>query len=52
MDPKDYVLQSFPTSEQQTLDTVLDAAAEAALTFVRQGLDTAMNRFNGTVEKT
>jgi len=30
---------------------VLDAAAEAALVFVREGLDTAMNRYNGTVEK-
>ena len=51
MDPKDYVLQTFSASEQQTLDTSLDAAAEASLTFVRQGLDTAMNRFNGAVEK-
>ncbi len=51
MDPKDYVLQTFSSSEQQTLDTTLDAAAEACLTFVRQGLDTAMNRFNGAVEK-
>jgi peptidyl-tRNA hydrolase, PTH1 family len=51
MDSKDYVLQSFPSAEQQMLDTVLDAAAEAALVFVREGLDTAMNRYNGTVEK-
>jgi len=51
MDSKDYVLQSFPSGDQQMLDTVLDAAAEAALVFVREGLDTAMNRYNGTVEK-
>jgi peptidyl-tRNA hydrolase, PTH1 family len=51
MDAKDYVLQSFASAEQQTLDTVLDAATDAALTFVREGLDTAMNRFNGAVEK-
>jgi PTH1 family peptidyl-tRNA hydrolase len=51
MDSKDYVLQSFPSGDQQLLDTVLDAAAEAALVFVREGLDTAMNRYNGTVEK-
>jgi PTH1 family peptidyl-tRNA hydrolase len=51
MDPKDYVLQSFSSGEQPTLDTVLDAATDASLTFVREGLDTAMNRFNGAVEK-
>lgn len=51
MDAADYVLQSFHSSEQQMLDTVLDTAAEAALTFVREGLEIAMNRFNGSIEK-
>lgn len=51
MDSADYVLQSFPAADQQMLETVLDSAAEAALLFVREGLDTAMNRFNGSVEK-
>jgi PTH1 family peptidyl-tRNA hydrolase len=52
MDAADYVLQSFHTSEKQTLDSVLDTASDAALTFIREGLDTAMNRYNGSVEKT
>lgn len=51
MDAADYVLQSFHTNDRQMLDTVLDSAAEAALLFVREGLETAMNRFNGSVEK-
>jgi peptidyl-tRNA hydrolase, PTH1 family len=51
MESSDYVLQSFQQADQQILDSVLDAAAEAALLFVREGLDTAMNRYNGSVEK-
>jgi PTH1 family peptidyl-tRNA hydrolase len=51
MDAADYVLQPFHSSEQQMLDSVLDSASDAALTFVREGLETAMNRFNGSVEK-
>lgn len=52
MDAADYVLHPFHKSELQTLDSVLDTASEAVLTFVREGLDSAMNRFNGSVEKT
>ncbi len=51
MEAADYVLQPFHSSDQQMLGTVLDAAAEAALLFVREGLDAAMNRYNGPVEK-
>jgi len=51
MDAADYVLKSFHANDRQMLDSVLDSAAEAALIFVREGLDTAMNRFNGSVEK-
>lgn len=51
MEASDYVLQPFSSADQPLLDSVLDAAAEAALLFVRDGLDTAMNRFNGSVEK-
>jgi PTH1 family peptidyl-tRNA hydrolase len=49
MDPKDYVLQDFPGDEMQTLSEVLDHAADAALTFVLDGLNKAMNQFNGDV---
>jgi peptidyl-tRNA hydrolase, PTH1 family len=51
MDAADYVLQPFHNSEQQMLDSVLETASEAAIAFVRDGLETAMNRFNGPVEK-
>ncbi len=51
MDAADYVLQTFHANDRQMLDSVLDSAAEAALIFVREGLDAAMNRYNGSVEK-
>jgi peptidyl-tRNA hydrolase, PTH1 family len=51
MDAADYVLQPFHNSEQQMLDSVLETASEAAIAFVRDGLEIAMNRFNGPVEK-
>ncbi|MBI5842638.1 MAG: aminoacyl-tRNA hydrolase [Chloroflexi bacterium] len=47
MDPKDYVLQNFSRDEQKILSEVLDRAADAALTFVTDGLNKAMNKFNG-----
>ena len=47
IDPKDYVLQNFPKDEQKILSEVLDRAADAALTFVTDGLNKAMNKFNG-----
>jgi PTH1 family peptidyl-tRNA hydrolase len=49
MDPAAYVLQDFPQSEQDFLSELLDRAADAALTFVSDGLDTAMNKFNGSL---
>lgn len=47
----DYVLQPFSRDEQETLEFVLDRACDAALTFIRSGLDTAMNRYNGSLPK-
>jgi peptidyl-tRNA hydrolase, PTH1 family len=49
MDPKDYVLQNFSREDFKLLPEVLDRAADAALTFVTQGLNKAMNQFNGDV---
>ncbi len=46
MDPADYVLQDFPRSQEQTLGEILDRSVEAALTFVLEGLDRAMNKYN------
>ena len=43
----DYVLQRFTAAERAAIDACLPVAAEAALTVVADGLQTAMNRFNG-----
>jgi PTH1 family peptidyl-tRNA hydrolase len=47
MDPADYVLQDFSKEERLVISETLDRAADAALLFVREGLETSMNRFNG-----
>ena len=47
----DYVLLPFTKSEQETLAFVLDRGADAALTFIRSGLDAAMNQYNGTLPR-
>lgn len=47
MDPAAYVLQDFAKGDQQFLAETLDRAVDAALNFVDEGLDTAMNQFNG-----
>lgn len=50
MDPADYVLQNFAQADLPLLSDILDRAAEAALTFVTDGLNAAMNKFNGEVD--
>lgn len=50
MNPSDYVLQSFSREEIKTLSEIIDRAADAALTFVMDGLNKAMNKFNGSIE--
>jgi PTH1 family peptidyl-tRNA hydrolase len=50
MDPAAYVLQDFSREEMKTLSEIVDRAAEAALTFVVDGLNKAMNKYNGSVE--
>jgi PTH1 family peptidyl-tRNA hydrolase len=42
----DYVLEAFSEEERHVVDDVIDTAAEAALTFVTDGVVTTMNRFN------
>lgn len=49
MDPSDYVLQNFAQSDLPLLSEILDRATDAALTFVTEGLNAAMNRFNGEI---
>ncbi len=43
----DYVLQNFSTFEVETLTPTLERAADAALLFITQGLEAAMNQYNG-----
>lgn len=47
MDPANFVLQDFSREEKTKLSQILDHAADAVLVFVMEGLDRAMNKFNG-----
>jgi peptidyl-tRNA hydrolase, PTH1 family len=42
----DYVLGPFDPEQQPLVEEAVERGAEAALTFARDGLNTAMNRFN------
>jgi PTH1 family peptidyl-tRNA hydrolase len=46
MDAAAYVLQDFSQKELLSVSEVLDKAAEATLTWVTDGLNAAMNKFN------
>ena len=47
MDPAAYVLQNFSRDDMKTLSEVIDRAANAALDFVVDGVNKAMNKYNG-----
>jgi len=51
MEPAAYVLQEFSRDEEKLLSEVLDRAADATLEFVKNGLNAAMNKFNGGVKE-
>lgn len=50
MDPAAFVLQNFSREEMKVLSTIVDRAADAALEFVVNGLNLAMNKYNGPIE--
>lgn len=50
MQAKDYVLQNFSKEDAKFLPEILSRASDAALEFVMNGLNAAMNKFNGSVE--
>ncbi|MBN1450256.1 MAG: aminoacyl-tRNA hydrolase [Anaerolineales bacterium] len=50
MDPAAYVLQDFPKADMTMLSEILDRAADAVMTFVLEGLNPAMNKFNGDIQ--
>lgn len=47
MDAAAYVLQDFTQKEMLAVSETLDRAADAALTWVMEGINAAMNKFNG-----
>lgn len=42
----DYVLSPFAENEQEAVEEAMTQATDAVLTFIREGIDIAMNRFN------
>ncbi len=51
MEAADYVLQDFPTDESDLLVETLDRGVEAVLTYLKDGLERAMNLYNGELVK-
>jgi PTH1 family peptidyl-tRNA hydrolase len=49
MQAPDYVLQDFSKAELTVISETLNRATEAALRWVTDGLDAAMNKYNGTL---
>lgn len=49
MDSADYVLKSFSKEDEAFLSAFLGKAGEAISEFIQNGLDAAMNKFNGSV---
>ena len=47
IDASDFVLSRFNRSEREEMDLQIGRAADAAETWIRQGVDAAMNQFNG-----
>jgi PTH1 family peptidyl-tRNA hydrolase len=50
-DPKEYVLTRFGKDQATELRLILDRAADAAETWLAEGLIAAMNGHNGAVTK-
>lgn len=50
MDPAAYVLQDFSREEMKVLSEIVNRAADAALEFVKNGVNAAMNKYNGAIE--
>ena len=46
MDPADFVLRDFSAAERKDLEFHVDRAADAVEALVRDGLESAQNRYN------
>lgn len=51
MNPADFVLEPFKGDQEITARLLVDRAADAVETWLTDGIDNAMNRYNGAVEK-
>jgi PTH1 family peptidyl-tRNA hydrolase len=51
MQAPDYVLQEFSKADLAIISETLNRAVEAVLIFAAEGLDAAMNKYNGSLEK-
>jgi PTH1 family peptidyl-tRNA hydrolase len=51
MQSPDYVLQEFSNADLMIISETLNRAVDAVLVFVTEGLDAAMNKYNGGIEK-
>jgi PTH1 family peptidyl-tRNA hydrolase len=51
MQAPDYVLQEFSKGDLTVISETLNRAVEAVLVFAAEGLDAAMNKYNGSLEK-
>jgi PTH1 family peptidyl-tRNA hydrolase len=49
MQAPDYVLQEFSTADLTIISETLNRAVEAVLTFIAEGLEATMNKYNGNV---
>src|SRR5438270_538593 len=50
-EPRERVLSRLPADERHVVDTAIAKAADAAETFVNDGIELAMNRFNAPEER-
>jgi PTH1 family peptidyl-tRNA hydrolase len=51
MEAPDYVLQDFSENEMSVISETLSRAAAATLSWVMEGLDAAMNQYNGAIQE-
>jgi peptidyl-tRNA hydrolase len=51
MDPAAYVLQPFGGDDAITAKLIVDRAADSIEAWLKQGIETAMNRYNGTLDE-
>ena len=49
MDPRDYVLHNFDPPEAEFLPAVLQHAVDAIISLIQDGIEKAMNDFNGSL---